>query len=39
LIAWGLFGETLGALAAFGGLLTILGVAMVMRGGRPKAAH
>jgi len=34
LIAWGLFGETLGVLAAFGMLLTVIGVAMVMRGGR-----
>ena len=33
LMAWALFGETLGVLAAIGVLLTAAGVAMVMRGG------
>lgn len=32
-MAWALFGETLGLLAAFGVALTAVGVAMVMRGG------
>jgi len=34
LMAWALFGETLGVLAAVGVMLTAAGVAMVMRGGR-----
>ncbi len=38
LMAWGLFGETLGFLATLGVALTVIGVAMVMRGGRPADA-
>lgn len=34
LMAWGLFGETLGPLALAGMMLAVAGVAMVMRGGR-----
>ena len=33
LMAWAMFGETLGVLAIFGVVLTAVGVAMVMRGG------
>lgn len=37
LMAWGMFGETLGIVAAIGIAMTAAGVAMVMRGGRARS--